>query len=205
MAHGVRKIRLTGGEPRCCARTSRALIEQLAALRTPAGAAAGHHAHHQRLAAGAQGAGCCATAGLRRVTVSLDGLDDAVFRRMNDVDFPVATCWRASTPRARAGAGEGQHGGQARHQRARNPAHGAALPRHGIVLRFIELHGRGATNGWRMDEVLPSADVVRRIRAEFALVQLEPSRAARPPSVGAMPAPTAGTTPRWAKSASSAA
>jgi cyclic pyranopterin phosphate synthase len=75
----------------------------------------------------------------------------------------------------------------------------------GMVLRFIEYMDVGATNGWRMDEVLPSADVVQMIRAELPLVPLEPRPPAKPPNAGATPAPTANTTRPWARSASSAA
>ncbi|RYF62916.1 MAG: radical SAM protein, partial [Comamonadaceae bacterium] len=87
-AHGVRKIRLTGGEP-LLRKNLEALIAQLAALRTPDGEALD-------LTLTTNGsllvrkAAALKAAGLQRVTVSLDGLDDTVFRRMNDVDFPVA-------------------------------------------------------------------------------------------------------------------
>ena len=104
-------------------------------------------------------------AGLDRVTVSLDALDDAVFRRMNDADFPVAEVLRGIDAAERAGLGpvkvnmvvkRGTNDHQivpmARHFRGRD-----------IALRFIEYMDVGATNGWRMDEVLPSAEVIERI------------------------------------------
>lgn len=88
VAHGVRKIRLTGGEP-LLRKNIEALIDQLAALRTPDGQPLDLTltTNGSLLARKAQ---ALKNAGLQRVTVSLDGLDDAVYRRMNDVDFPVA-------------------------------------------------------------------------------------------------------------------
>jgi cyclic pyranopterin phosphate synthase len=100
------------------------------------------------------------------VTVSLDGLDDAVFRRMNDVDFPVAEVL-AGIEAARA-AGLGPIKVNMVVKRGTNDHEILPMARHfrgtGIVLRFIEYMDVGATNGWRMDEVLPSAEVVRAHR-----------------------------------------
>ncbi len=175
VAHGVRKIRLTGGEP-LLRKNIEALIEQLAALRTPAGTVLDITltTNGSLLARKARS---LREAGLRRVTVSLDGLDDAVFRRMNDVDFPVADVL-AGIDAARA-AGLGPVKVNMVVKRGTNEHEILPMARHfrgtGIVLRFIEYMDVGATNGWRMDEVLPSAEVVRRIHAELPLVQLEPS------------------------------
>ena len=175
LMHGVRKIRLTGGEP-LLRKNLEVLIAQLAALRTVDGVAPditlttnGSLLQRKALA--------LKEAGLQRVTVSLDGLDDRVFRSMNDVDFPVAQVLGGIAAARAAGLGpikvnmvvkrgtnEHEIGPMARHFRGS-----------GVVLRFIEYMDVGATNGWRMDEVLPSVEVVRRIRREFALVQLEPS------------------------------
>ena len=94
---------------------------------------------------------------------------------MNDADFPVADVLAASRPRARAGLGPikvnmvVKRGTNDDADRCRWRATSAAR---GIVLRFIEYMDVGATNGWRMDEVLPSAQVIERIAAEFALVPL---------------------------------
>ena len=114
-------------------------------------------------------------AGLQRVTVSLDGLDDAVFRRMNDVDFPVAEVL-AGIEAAKA-AGLGPIKVNMVVKRGTNDNEILPMARRfrgtGMVLRFIEYMDVGATNGWRMDEVLPSAEVVRRIGAEFPLAPLE--------------------------------
>ncbi len=175
VAHGVRKIRLTGGEP-LLRKNLEVLIEQLAALRTPDGAPLDltlttNGSLLQRKAAALK------AAGLRRVTVSLDGLDDTVFRRMNDVDFPVAQVL-AGIDAARA-AGLGPIKVNMVVKRGTNEHEILPMARHfrgtGHVLRFIEYMDVGATNGWRMDEVLPSAEVVRRISAEMPLVALEPS------------------------------
>jgi len=180
-AHGVRKIRLTGGEP-LLRKNLEVLIEQLAALRTVDGLPLDLTltTNGSLLARKAQ---ALKAAGLNRVTVSLDGLDDAVFRRMNDVDFPVADVL-AGIEAARA-AGLGQDGTGAGLKvnmvvkRGTNEQEILPMVRHfkgtGIVLRFIEYMDVGATNGWRMDEVLPSADVVKLIHAKHPLIQLDPT------------------------------
>jgi cyclic pyranopterin phosphate synthase len=172
-AHGVRKIRLTGGEP-LLRKNIEALIEQLAAIRTPQGAALDltlttNGSLLQRKAAALK------AAGLQRVTVSLDSLDDAVFRHMNDVDFPVADVL-AGIEAARA-AGLGPIKVNMVVKRGTNEQEILPMARHfrgtGVVLRFIEYMDVGATNGWRMNEVLPSAEVIARIAAAFPLVPLE--------------------------------
>jgi GTP 3',8-cyclase len=116
-------------------------------------------------------------AGLQRVTVSLDGLDDAVFRRMNDVDFPVAEVLKGIAAAHEAGLGPIKINMVVK--RGTNEHEILPMARHfkgtDIVLRFIEYMDVGATNGWRMDEVLPSAEVVKMIDAQLPLVQLEPS------------------------------
>ena len=176
-AHGVRKIRLTGGEP-LLRKNIESLVGQLAALRTPDG-------KPLDLTLTTNGsllvrkAAALKAAGLQRVTVSLDGLDDTVFRRMNDVDFPVAAVL-AGIEAARA-AGLGPIKVNMVVKRGTNDAEILPMARHfkgtGVVLRFIEYMDVGATNGWRMDEVMPSAEVVARIAAEFPLRPLEASAA----------------------------
>jgi GTP 3',8-cyclase len=175
VAHGVQKIRLTGGEP-LLRKNIEVLIEQLAALRTVEGRPLDitlttngsllvrkAHALH--------------AAGLQRVTVSLDGLDDAVFRSMNDVDFPVSEVLAGIEAAQAAGLAPIKVNMVVK--RGTNDQQILPMARYfknsGIVLRFIEYMDVGATNGWRMDEVLPSAEVVRRIHAELPLVQLTPS------------------------------
>ena len=182
VAHGVRKIRLTGGEP-LLRKNIEVLIEQLAALRTPDGQPLDLTltTNGSLLARKAR---ALKDAGLQRVTVSLDGLDDAVFRRMNDVDFPVADVLDGIAAAQAVGLGYNAHGSSGLKvnmvvKRGTNDHEILPMARHfrgsGITLRFIEYMDVGATNGWRMDEVLPSADVVKLIHAELPLVQLDPS------------------------------
>ncbi|WP_417282749.1 GTP 3',8-cyclase MoaA [Comamonas sp.] len=174
-AHGVRKIRLTGGEP-LLRKNLETLIAQLAKLRTFDG-----HPLELTLTTNAtllaRKAQALKDAGLNRVTVSLDGLDDEVFRRMNDVDFPVSDVLHGiETAQAvglsnikvnmvvKRGSNDNQILPMARHFRGT-----------GVTLRFIEYMDVGATNGWCMDEVLPSAQVLERLQAELPLVPLAPS------------------------------
>jgi GTP 3',8-cyclase len=174
-AHGVQKIRLTGGEP-LLRKNIEILIEQLSALRTVEGAPLDLTltTNGSLLARKAR---ALKAAGLQRVTVSLDGLDDAVFRRMNDVDFPVAEVLRGIEAARDAGLGPIKINMVVK--RGTNEHEIMPMARHfkgsGHVLRFIEYMDVGATNGWRMDEVLPSADVVEMIGAQLPLVQLDPS------------------------------
>lgn len=176
-SHGVRKIRLTGGEP-LLRKNLEILVEQLAALRTPDGQPLDLTltTNGSLLTRKAQ---ALKAAGLQRVTVSLDGLDDTVFRRMNDVDFPVAEVL-AGIEAAKA-AGLGPIKVNMVVKRGTNEQEILPMARHfrgtGVVLRFIEYMDVGATNGWRMDEVLPSADVVSRVAAEFPLLPLEATTA----------------------------
>lgn len=175
VAHGVRKIRLTGGEP-LLRKNVEVLVEQLAALRTVDGQPLDLTltTNGSLLARKAR---ALKAAGLQRVTVSLDGLDDAVFRRMNDVDFPVAEVLAGIEAAQAAGLGPIKVNMVVK--RGTNEHEILPMARHfkgtGTVLRFIEYMDVGATNGWRMDEVLPSAEVVKRIHAQLPLVQLEPS------------------------------
>ena len=182
IAHGVQKIRLTGGEPLLRKNLER-LIEQLATLRTLQGQPLDITltTNGSLLARKAQS---LKDAGLQRVTVSLDGLDDAVFRRMNDVDFPVAEVLNGIEVARQVGLGqrEGKPTGGLKVnmvvKRGSNDHEILRMARHfrgsGIVLRFIEFMDVGATNAWRMDEVVPSAEVVRRIHADMPLLPLEP-------------------------------
>ncbi|MDB5874457.1 MAG: moaA [Ramlibacter sp.] len=175
VAHGVRKIRLTGGEP-LLRKNIEILVEQLAALKTVDGLPLDLTltTNGSLLARKAKS---LKAAGLQRVTVSLDGLDDAVFRSMNDVDFPVAEVLAGIEAAREAGLGPIKVNMVVK--RGTNEHEILPMARHfkgtDIVLRFIEYMDVGATNGWRMDEVLPSAEVVKLINAELPLVQLDPS------------------------------
>ena len=175
LGHGVRKIRLTGGEP-LLRRNIEALISQLAALRT----VDGNPPEITLTTNGsllARKARALREAGLQRVTVSLDGLDDAVFQRMNDVGFPVADVLEGIDAARHAGL----HPVKVNMVVKRGTNEHEILPmaKHfrgtGVILRVIEYMDVGATNGWRMDEVLPSAEVIERLRAELPLVPLDPA------------------------------
>jgi cyclic pyranopterin phosphate synthase len=172
VGRGVRKIRLTGGEP-LLRKNIEILIAQLAALRTLDGQPLDLTltTNGSLLARKAQS---LKDAGLQRVTVSLDGLDDAVFRKMNDVDFPVDEVLKGIEAAKAAGLGPIKVNMVVK--RGTNDHEILPMARHfqgtGVVLRFIEYMDVGATNGWCMDEVLPSAELVQRIHAELPLVQL---------------------------------
>ncbi|WP_043007496.1 GTP 3',8-cyclase MoaA [Comamonas testosteroni] len=175
VAHGVRKLRLTGGEP-LLRKNIEALIAQLAELRTPDGQPL-DLTLTTNASLLARKARALKDAGLNRVTVSLDGLDDAVFRRMNDVDFPV-TDVLAGIEAAQA-AGLSHIKVNMVVKRGTNDDQILPMARYfrgtGITLRFIEYMDVGATNGWRMDEVLPSDEVIALLRAELPLIPLAPS------------------------------
>jgi GTP 3',8-cyclase len=175
VAHGVQKIRLTGGEP-LLRKNLEVLIEMLAKLRTVEGQPL-DLTLTTNASLLARKARALKDAGLQRVTVSLDGLDDAVFRQMNDVDFPVADVLAGIEAAQAVGL---QHiKVNMVVKRGTNEHEILPMARYfkgtGVTLRFIEYMDVGATNGWRMDEVLPSADVVKLIHAQMPLVQLEPS------------------------------
>ncbi len=171
VAHGVQKIRLTGGEP-LLRKGLEQLVAMLATLRTPDGMPLDITltTNGSLLARKAQ---ALKAAGLQRVTVSLDGLDDAVFRRMNDVDFPVADVLAGIAAAHAVGLGPIKVNMVVK--RGTNDSEIVPMARFfrdqfggQIVLRFIEYMDVGASNGWRMDEVLPSALVLQRLQAAFA-------------------------------------
>jgi cyclic pyranopterin phosphate synthase len=168
---GVRKLRLTGGEPLLRAQLPR-LVGRLAAL--PAAPDLALTTNGYLLEGQARD---LADAGLRRITVSLDSLDDAVFRQMNGRDFPVA--------RVLAGIAAAQRAGLAPLklncvvQRGVNDHTIVALARHfrgtGAIVRFIEFMDVGTLNAWNRAQVLDARAIRDRIAAEFPLEPLEPS------------------------------
>ncbi len=172
---GVRKIRLTGGEP-LLRKNIEVLIEQLASLSTPDGSPLDLTltTNGSLLERKAQS---LKDAGLQRVTVSLDGLDDAVFRRMNDVDFPVHDVLKGIERAQHVGLGPVKVNMVVK--KGTNEQEIVPMARHfrhsGVRLRFIEYMDVGATNGWRMDEVLPSAEVLRLLQQQWSMVALEHS------------------------------
>ena len=178
IGEGVRKIRLTGGEP-LLRKDLEVLVAQLAALRTPDGDAV-DLTLTTNASLLARKAVALKAAGLRRVTVSLDALDDAVFRRMNDVDFPVADVLVGIDAALAAGLAPLKVNMVVK--RGSNDQEIVPMARYfrdlyggRVVLRFIEYMDVGATNGWRMDEVLPSDELLQRLGAVFPLRPLAPA------------------------------
>jgi GTP 3',8-cyclase len=178
VAHGVEKIRLTGGEP-LLRKNIEFLIERLAMLRTPEGRPLDLTltTNGSLLARKAQS---LKDAGLSRVTVSLDALDDALFRRMNDADFAVADVLHGIETAQAVGLAPLKVNMVVK--RGTNDQEIVPMARlfkgSGAVLRFIEYMDVGASNGWNMSEVLPSAQVVDLIDAHFPLIPLEAHSAA---------------------------
>jgi cyclic pyranopterin phosphate synthase len=168
VANGVRKIRITGGEPLVRRHVER-LVEMLAALDVDLTLTTNGSLLPQKAQA-------LADAGLARVTVSLDSLDDATFRAMNDIDFPVERVLEGIAAAADAGLPVKVN---AVIKRGLNDEGILDLARHfrgtGHVLRFIEYMDVGHTNGWRLDDVVPAAEILRTIDAEFPLEPVEPS------------------------------
>ncbi|MDP2194476.1 MAG: GTP 3',8-cyclase MoaA [Rhodocyclaceae bacterium] len=167
-ARGVKKVRLTGGEPLLRHGVDKligmlALIPDLEITLTTNGSLL------------SQKSALLRAAGLKRVTVSLDALDDAIFKRMNDVDFPVAKVLEGIDAAAAAGLGPIKVNMVVK--RGANDHEVLALARHfrnsGHILRFIEYMDVGSSNGWKLDEVVPSAEVVRRIDAAFPLEPID--------------------------------
>ncbi len=171
--HGVEKIRLTGGEPLLRKDLER-LIGMLASLTTRAGQPL-DLTLTTNASILARKARALAAAGLKRVTVSLDALDDAVFRRMNDADFPVADVLRGIDAAAAAGLAPIKINMVVK--RGTNDDEIAPMARHfrgsGHILRFIEFMDVGTSNGWRMDDVVPSAEVIKRIGAEWPVEPID--------------------------------
>jgi cyclic pyranopterin phosphate synthase len=167
-ARGVQKVRITGGEPLLRKHVEN-LIEMLAGIEgleltlTTNGVLLPRMARTLR------------DAGLHRVTVSLDAIDDATFRAMNDADYPVAAVLQGIEAAERAGLapikvnmvvkrGVNDHGivDMARHFRGS-----------GHILRFIEFMDVGSSNGWEMSAVVPSREVIARINEVFPLEPVE--------------------------------
>ena len=167
--NGVRKIRITGGEP-LLRRDLERLIVLLASIDgldltlTTNGSLLARQARALR------------SAGLTRITVSLDSLDDATFRAMNDVDFPVQRVLEGIEAAAEAGLAPVKINVVVK--RGVNEDSVLPIAAHfrgsGHVVRFIEFMDVGATNGWRLDDVVPAAELVAAIDAEFPLEPVAP-------------------------------
>jgi cyclic pyranopterin phosphate synthase len=175
VALGVEKLRITGGEP-LVRRDLPNLIAMLADIRRPDGGRVDLTltTNGSALRALAQP---LVTAGLQRVTVSLDSLDDAVFGAMNGIDFPVARVLDGIDAAIEAGLAPVKVNMVVR--RGVNEA--SVLPMAtwardaGVILRFIEYMDVGHSNGWRLDEVVPAADLIATIAAVWPIEPAEPS------------------------------
>jgi cyclic pyranopterin phosphate synthase len=162
---GVSKVRVTGGEP-LLRRDLPKLIEQLAAIEgiddltlTTNASALAPLAKPLR------------AAGLNRITISLDSLDDSIFRSMNDVDFPVARVLEGIDAALAAGFAPVKVNMVVK--RGVNEHEILPMLRHfagtGVIVRFIEFMDVGSTNGWRMDEVVSASEMLQLIGREFTV------------------------------------
>lgn len=173
IAQGVAKIRLTGGEP-----LLRRDIEKLIAMLSELKTADGRDLDLTLTTNGsllAKKARSLKDAGLKRLTVSLDALDDATFRRMNDVDFSVTDVLRGIEAADAAGLGPIKINmvvkrGINEHEVVPMARHFKDTP---FVLRYIEYMDVGASNGWKLDQVLPSSEIIRRIDQVMPLAPID--------------------------------
>ena len=168
VANGVRKIRITGGEP-----LVRKHVERLVEMLAPLGVDLTLTTNGTLLPQQAQ---LLADAGLSRVTVSLDSLDDATFRAMNDMGVPVQRVLDGIDAAAAAGLPVKVN---AVIKRGLNDDGIVDLARHfrgsGHVLRFIEFMDVGHTNGWRLDDVVPAKEILATVAEEFPIEPVEPA------------------------------
>jgi cyclic pyranopterin phosphate synthase len=167
---GVRKVRLTGGEP--LLRNSLPTLIRM--LRQIDGIDIALTTNGSLLAQQAQ---ALKDAGLTRITVSLDSLDEDVFRKMNDADFPVVKVLEGINVAASTGLSPIKINTVVR--RGINDHTYVGLARHfrgtGHIVRFIEYMDVGTTNGWRVDDVVPGSEIVRSISAEMPLEPVDPN------------------------------
>ena len=171
---GVKKIRITGGEP-LLRKNVEILIAQLSELRTfddkPLDLTLTTNASLLK-----KKAQSLKDAGLKRLTISLDAMDDAIFRQMNDMDFPVADVLDGIAMASQVGFEDIKVNMVVK--RGTNEDQILPMAAHfrgtGVSLRFIEYMDVGASNGWRMDEVLPTADVLSLLQSRWPLQALPP-------------------------------
>ena len=167
---GVRKVRLTGGEP-LLRQDIEQLIEMLAQIPNLELALTTNGALLARKAQALK------DAGLHRITISLDSLDDEVFRSMNDVDFPVDQVLEGLQAAERVGfhpikinmvviQGVNDHTVLDMARRFHRTPH---------IVRFIEFMDVGSTNGWRLEDVVPAAEIIRKIHTELPLEPINPN------------------------------
>jgi cyclic pyranopterin phosphate synthase len=170
VGNGVRKIRLTGGEPL----VRRDLPLLVAMLSEIPGLDLTLTTNGALLARSAR---ALKDAGLKRVTVSLDSLDDEIFKKMNDVNFPVQRVLEGMDAAAEAGLGPIKVNMVVK--RGLNESSILPMARYfrekGYILRFIEYMDVGHSNGWRLDDVVPAAEIIRTIHAEMPLEPIDPN------------------------------
>ena len=164
---GVAKLRLTGGEP-----LLRVGIEDLIGMLSALPCDLSMTTNASALPKKAQ---ALKDAGLKRITVSLDSLDDAIFKAMNDVDFPVSHVLEGIDAAQAVGMPVKVN---CVVKRGINEQQVVQLARHfkgsGVTLRYIEYMDVGATNGWRMDDVVPAGEIVAMLDKEFGVESVDP-------------------------------
>lgn len=169
---GVTKLRLTGGEP-----LVRKEIERLVAMLAPTPGITDISLTTNGSLLTADKARRLRSAGLTRITISLDALDDPTFKAMNGVGFPVGKVLDAIDNAVAAGLAPVKVNMVVK--RGANDQCVESMAEHfrgtGCILRFIEFMDVGTTNGWRMQDVMPSAEVVARIDARWPLARVPPN------------------------------
>ena len=170
IGNGAEKIRLTGGEP-LLRKNLEVLIEKLTALKTLEGKPL-DIALTTNASLLSRKAQALKAAGLQRVTVSLDSIDETIFRAMNDMDFSVADVLNGIDAAHNAGFAPIKINMVVK--KGVNDQGIVDMARHfkgsGHIVRFIEFMDVGSSNGWRMDDVVPSAEIVRMINAEMPII-----------------------------------
>lgn len=168
---GVRKVRITGGEPLL----RKGVVELIAMISDVDGV--GDLTLTTNASLLARKARALAEAGLDRVTVSLDAMDDPTFQEMNDVGFPVSTVLEAIDVASEAGLGPIKV--NAVIKRGVNEHAVVDMARHfrgtGHIVRFIEYMDVGNSNGWRLDDVVPAEEILEAIHSEFPIEAVPPN------------------------------
>jgi cyclic pyranopterin phosphate synthase len=170
--HGVHKLRLTGGEP-----LVRREIERLVAMLAEVDGIDDIALTTNGSLLSPKKARALKDAGLNRITISLDSLDDDTFMSMNDVGVPVSKILAAIDNAVTVGLDPVKIDMVVK--RGLNDASIVPMARHfkgtGVILRFIEYMDVGTTNGWRLDDVVPAAEILQRLGEEWAIAPAEPN------------------------------
>ena len=172
VANGVEKFRLTGGEP-----LVRRNIEQLVAMLAEIDGVDDIAMTTNGSLLSPKKARALRDAGLRRITISLDSLDDRIFKSMNDVNFPVSKVLDAVENALAVGFDPVKMDMVVK--RGVNEDSVLAMAEHfrntGVILRFIEFMDVGSTNGWQMADVVPARDILERIHAVWPIEPVQPN------------------------------